>query len=99
MIKIKKIPAQSVIEYICVTMVFAAVGIGTFMAANRAAVEQLRGHGTNYQSQNNLMGKTIYTGVSKEQYNWPSTWDQTYPGTGNKQVREFVDNPEQAPNQ
>ncbi|MEI8349602.1 MAG: hypothetical protein WCI77_05570 [Candidatus Omnitrophota bacterium] len=97
--KTKKISAQSVIEYICVTMVFAAVGIGTFVAANHAAVANLRGHGTNYQSQTNLMGQTTYAGIDKEQYNWPSTWDQAYPGTSSKQVRQFVDNPEQTSGQ
>lgn len=35
--------AQTIIEYICVAFVFATVGIGIFLAANRAAILSARG--------------------------------------------------------
>jgi len=68
--------SQSIFEYICVTIVFAGVGIAGFVLANQAAASKLRGEATTYKSTETAMGKTLDDGVSKEQYKWPETWGQ-----------------------
>ncbi len=55
----KKKIAQSVLEYLGVSAVFAGVGIGTFLAVNQATVFNLRGTEANYESTDTLLGKTI----------------------------------------
>lgn len=68
--------SQSIFEYICVTIVFASVGIAGFVLANQAAASRLRGEASTYKSTETAMGKTLDDGLSKDQYKWPETWGQ-----------------------
>lgn len=86
--------SQSIFEYICVTIVFAGVGISGFLLANQAASARLRGEVPTYKTTNTEMGETLNDGVSKEQYKWPETWNQLQAGSGGRVSGEAVDNPD-----
>ena len=74
LIKTKK--SQSVLEYVLTALVFTAVGYTTFVAANQAAQNTLRGEKTTYHSQNTLMGKIANDGLAQETIVYPSSFNQ-----------------------
>ena len=69
----KKKLAQSVLEYLGASAVFAGVGIGTFLIVNQAAVVDIRGTEDNYESNDTLLGKTLEDHDGQQ---WPEGWEQ-----------------------
>lgn len=84
---------QSTFEYICVTMVFAGVGIGTFILANQAAVSNYRGQVATYRATDTLDGQTLNDGVSNEEYDWSSDWSEPQEEFNGAIPNSFVNNP------
>lgn len=85
--------AQSIIEYICVTMVFAGVSVGGFILANQAATANYRGQVTTYKEPETLQGKILEDGLTKQQYKWQG-WDEPQENLYGHVPNEFVDNPD-----
>ncbi|UCC95665.1 MAG: hypothetical protein JSW40_02670 [Candidatus Omnitrophota bacterium] len=75
--------SQSMIEYICVCVVFATVGVITFIAAIRGAALARRGTLATYASPGTLMGKTLADGVAEGDHRLPSTWGDQMDQTDN----------------
>lgn len=86
--------AQSIFEYICVTMVFAGVGIGGFILANQAAVSNYRGQAATYRAPDTLQGKTLNDGVSNAQYKRSSDWSEPQDEFNGAVPDSFVNNPD-----
>lgn len=61
---------QSILEYILVAVVFATVGVGTFIASGHVLVKEHRGLEDNYHSQDTLIGQVLQDDYSK-QSPWP----------------------------
>lgn len=85
--------AQSIFEYICVTMVFAGVGMGTFILANQAAVSNYRGQTATYRDTDTLDGQILDDGVPNEEYIWPSDWNEPQEEFNGATPNSFVNNP------
>ena len=83
--------SQSIFEYICVTIVFATVGIAGFILANQAAASRVRGEVSTYKSNSTEMGKTLDDGLTKEEYEWPDTWSQSQAVLGGATPSDVVD--------
>ena len=87
--------SQSIIEYVCVSIVFATVGIGTFMAAHETATNARQGTKQSFNQLDTEMGKILNhenskKGITPDQYVYPSTWG--------KQADKAVQGIRQAPN-
>ncbi|MDD4183392.1 MAG: hypothetical protein PHT53_06195 [Candidatus Omnitrophica bacterium] len=89
--------AQSIIEYICVTAVFAGVSMAGFVVFIQKAGTDYRGQIPSYRQTKTLDGKTLNDGVPNDQYKWPSDWDDPQPTFNGKIPKDFVNNPD-APN-
>lgn len=67
--------AQTALEYIAAALVFATVGIASFMAINQTALLSTMGGQDNYWSDDTLLGKTLSDNISQADYEWPEAWD------------------------
>jgi hypothetical protein len=74
--------AQSILEYIMVTVVFTTVGIVAFFAALRTAAITRQGTAQTYYSTQTEIGKTVNTGVSQDELRYPSKFG-TYSADAN----------------
>ncbi|MFA5008580.1 MAG: hypothetical protein WC546_05105 [Candidatus Omnitrophota bacterium] len=86
--------AQSILEYICVTMVFAGVGIGGFILANQASVSDYRGQVATYKAPATVQGKILEDGVSNSQYKWSSDWGEPQAAFDGEVPNSLVNNPD-----
>jgi len=89
--------AQSIFEYICVTAVFAGVGIGGFILANQAATSNYRGQVDSYRALDTVDGKVLDDGVSNEEYKWSNDWSEPQEEFYGKVPNDFVNNPDAKP--
>jgi len=86
--------AQSIIEYICVTAVFAGVSMAGFVVFVQRASSNYRGEIPTYRETETLDGKTLNDGVPNSQYVWSPDWDEPQPEFDGKIPKDFVNNPD-----
>lgn len=85
--------AQSILEYICVTAVFAGVSMAGFALFVQTAASNYRGQISTYSNTSTLDGQTLNDGVSDSQYTWSSDWYEPQEEFDNQIPDNFVNNP------
>ncbi|MDD4955443.1 MAG: hypothetical protein PHP17_05350 [Candidatus Omnitrophica bacterium] len=86
--------AQSIIEYICVTAVFAGVSMAGFALFVQNSALSYRGQVATYRNPATLDGNILNDGVSNSEYAWPTTWDESQSKFNNEVPSSFVNNPD-----
>ena len=86
--------AQSIIEYICVTAVFAGVSMAGFVLLTQTALSNYRGQATNYETTATLDGQTLNDGVSDSDYAWSPDWNEPQADFYGQTPNTFVNNPD-----
>ncbi|MCK9574312.1 MAG: hypothetical protein M0R20_08005 [Candidatus Omnitrophica bacterium] len=86
--------AQSIIEYICVTAVFAGVSMAGFALLTQRALSNYRGQATNYETTATLDGQTLDDGVPDSEYKWSPDWDEPQDEFYGQTPSNFVNNPD-----
>jgi len=74
--------AQVALEYIAAALVFATVGIASFLAINQAVTLSTMGEASTYHSTDTIVGLGLDDGVDPEQYQYPSDWAEPQPELG-----------------
>lgn len=68
--------AQSILEYILVSAVFASVGIGLFVATNMGGFFIKMGTSDDYHSNTTMIGAILDNGVDPADQVWPDDWQE-----------------------
>jgi len=85
--------AQSIIEYICVTAVFAGVSMAGFAMFVYTASSNYRGQIPTYRNTSTLDGQTLNDGIPNSEYVWSKDWNEPQPKLNNEVPNSFVNNP------
>lgn len=85
--------AQSIIEYICVTAVFAGVSMAGFALFVQRSSSNYRGQIPTYRDTNTLDGQSLNDGVPNSEYVWSQDWSEPQEKFSGETPNSFVNNP------
>ncbi|MBU1113484.1 MAG: hypothetical protein KKH93_06410 [Candidatus Omnitrophica bacterium] len=80
--KFQSIKAQTALEYIAASFVFATVGIGTFLAINQASVLSTVGNVSSYGTDQTLQGAALEGAGDLPETELPADWGVAQEGLG-----------------
>lgn len=89
--------AQSILEYICVTAVFAGVSMAAFVALTQNAMSVYRGDVATYKDDSTLQGNVLKDGVSNSEYTWSNDWYTPQDRFDGQVPDSLVNNPDAEP--
>ncbi|MDD4294765.1 MAG: hypothetical protein PHP69_04570 [Candidatus Omnitrophica bacterium] len=82
--------SQSVLEYICVALVFATVGVGTFLATVNTAVKVKAGAENAYAEDDTIIAEILDDGLTESEREWSNAGGD-YEETANETTVEQSD--------